>query len=86
MNQVLEQTLTGEEPVTVTLGGKEYPLAFPLHACALYQAETAKLDRARRAAHGALTSALRQELKTRRRELLRQTDPAAGRARGPGGG
>ena len=75
MNQVLEQTLTGAEPVTVNLGGKAYPLAFPLHACALYQAETVKLDRARRAAHGALTAALRQELKARRWDLLRQTDP-----------
>lgn len=74
MNAILEEALTGDEPVTVTLGGKEYPLAFPLHACALYQAETAKLDRARRAAHGPLTPAVRQALKKQRRELLRQSD------------
>lgn len=74
MNAVLEETVTGESPVEITLGGKQYPLAFPLHACALYQAETARLDRARRAERGALKPEEIAELKQQRREHLRQSD------------
>jgi hypothetical protein len=37
MNATLEQELTGGAPVTVKLGGEEYPLAFPMHAVILYK-------------------------------------------------
>jgi hypothetical protein len=37
MNSALEQELTGSEPVTVKLGGKEYPLGYPMHAVILYK-------------------------------------------------
>jgi hypothetical protein len=39
-NALLEQELTGTAPVLVTLGGKEYPLAYTLHAIILYKRET----------------------------------------------
>ena len=58
----------------VTLGGKQYALAFPLHACALYQKETAKLDRARSREKGALTAAEICTVKEQRRQVLRQAD------------
>ena len=58
----------------VTLDGKQYALAFPLHACALYQKETAKLDRARSREKGALTAAEISTLKEQRRQVLRQAD------------
>lgn len=74
MNEVLQETVTGESPVTVTLGAKDYLLAFPLHACALYQRETAKLDRARSAERGALTAEEIRDFKEQRRILLRQAD------------
>lgn len=76
MNEVLQEAVTGESAVLVTLGEKEYPLAFPLHACALYQRETAKLDRARRTERGALKPAETHALKEQRSELLRQADAA----------
>lgn len=73
MNQILQQELTGT-PVTVSLGGAEYPLAFPMYACMLYKQETAKLDRARRDSKPRLTSAEIKELKQQRRELLGLAD------------
>lgn len=81
MNEVLQETVTGESAVLINLGEKEYPLAFPLHACALYQRETAKLDRARRSENGRLTAAERQQIKEQRRELLRQADEVEGEIR-----
>lgn len=73
MNQILQQELTGT-PVTVSLGGAEYPLAFPIYACMLYKQETAKLDRARRDSKPRLTPVEIKELKQQRRELLQLAD------------
>jgi hypothetical protein len=46
MNAVLATELTGP-PITVQLGGQEYPLAYPMFAVILYRQETARLNRAR---------------------------------------
>src|SRR5579863_4978197 len=40
MNEALKQELTGRAPVFVSLGGKQYPLAFPIHAVILYRQST----------------------------------------------
>jgi hypothetical protein len=46
-NEVLQQELIGRPPVLVSLGGEDYPLAFPIYAVILYKQETAKLNRSR---------------------------------------
>lgn len=74
MNSVLEQEIIGSEPVTVTLADTEYPLAFPMFACALYKRETAKLDRARRDSMPHLSKDELRELRGNRRQILRQAD------------
>jgi hypothetical protein len=45
-DDVLEQAITGE-PVMVTLKGKSYPIAFNMAIVALYQSETARIERGR---------------------------------------
>jgi hypothetical protein len=40
MNDVLKQELIGRAPVFVSLGGQDYPLAFPIHAVILYKRST----------------------------------------------
>ena len=52
MNAHLQQALTGA-PVASNVGGKEYPLAFPIEGvmALLYQEETATLDRSRTKGH-----------------------------------
>lgn len=40
MNEALQQELTGRPPVLVSLGGQDYPLAFPIHAVILYKRAT----------------------------------------------
>lgn len=37
MNEALKQELTGRAPVLASLGGKEYALAFPIHAVIQYK-------------------------------------------------
>jgi hypothetical protein len=76
MNPALESALAGE-PVTVTLEGKEYPLAYPMRAVILYKQETAKLDRARAEASGRakLTRDEKRELQQRRTAILKTAPP-----------
>jgi hypothetical protein len=77
MNPALQTAVIGE-PVTVTLGGVAYPLAYPVQAVILYQAETARIDRTRRKAKLAeggkrLTREEIKELRAKRKELLRES-------------
>jgi hypothetical protein len=37
MNEALKQELTGRPPVLVSLGGRDYPLEFSIHAVILYK-------------------------------------------------
>lgn len=79
MNPVLEEALVGA-PAMVKLGGKEYPLAFRVHAIILYQRETALLDRQRaeeRRKHGVarLQPSEIRELAERRRKVLAEAEP-----------
>jgi hypothetical protein len=73
MNSHLQQALTGA-PVMVTLGGKEYPLAFPMEGVILYQEETAKLDRARAKGGDRLTRELKKALRAERLEILQEAE------------
>ena len=73
MNAHLQQALTGA-PVTVNLGGKEYPLAFPMEGVILYQEETAKLDRARAKGRDRLTRELKKALRAERLEILQEAE------------
>jgi hypothetical protein len=77
MDPILQSALAGE-PVTVSLGGQTYPLAYPMQGVILYKSETAKLDRARKLATGApaLTREAKRELRERRRTLLAEADAA----------
>jgi hypothetical protein len=82
MNDMLQEAIAGA-PVTVTLGGESYPLAYPIQGVILYKSETAQLDRQRKLASGraALTRDEKCELRDRRRELLADADaqrPAEG--------
>lgn len=77
MNSAIEEAIVGE-PVTVTLGGSEYPIAFPVQAVILYQAATAKLDRHRReiklrAGQKRLTREETLNLRKQRRDLLAES-------------
>lgn len=75
MNPALTEAVTESElPITVTLGEKEYPLSFPLHACSLYQQATAKLDRGRREARGPMTADEIAGLREQRRLALGASD------------
>src|SRR5258708_31284423 len=71
MNSTLEQALTGPE-VRVTLGGTEYPLAYPMQAVILYQQETAALDQRRAKDRPKLTQDEKLQLAMRRRSLRKQ--------------
>ena len=73
MNAHLQQALTGA-PVTVNLGGKEYPLAFPIEGVILYQEETATLDRSRAKGRDRLTRALKDGLRAERLQLLQSAE------------
>lgn len=73
MNQHLQQALTGA-PVTVSLGGKEYPLDFPMEGVILYQEETGKLDRARAQGRDRLTREARKNLRSERLQILREAE------------
>jgi hypothetical protein len=82
MDPILQEALAGA-PVEVTLGGKTYPLAFPIQAVILYKSETARLDRERNRASGvpALTREAKREMRARRRTLAEEAEalrPAAG--------
>jgi hypothetical protein len=65
MNDVLKQELTGRPPVLVSLGGKEYPLAFSMFPIILYRQETAKLNRDRGVGRPKLTPAEIREARQR---------------------
>src|ERR1017187_5141010 len=65
-----ENALAGE-PVTVTLAGVVYPLAYPMQAVILYKQETAKIDRARAAGRPRLTPEEKLDLRKRRRDILK---------------
>ena len=75
MNKILQEAIVGA-PVSVTLGGKCYPLAYPVQAVILYQSETAAIDRRRRKESGGkrLDRAEVKELRHRRRELVREAE------------
>jgi hypothetical protein len=73
MNEMLQQAIAGE-PVTVKLGGNEYPLAYPIQGVILYKRETAKLDRERAKDRAPLTREEKQMLRERRRKLLSEAD------------
>jgi hypothetical protein len=75
MNDMLQEALTGG-PVTVMLGGRDYPLAYPIQAVILYKQQTAQLDRERKKAAGAvaLTREEKRELRDRRRAMLTEAD------------
>lgn len=72
MNPTLEQALIGP-PVTVKLGGKDYPLAYPMQAVILYQKETAALDRERNVSRWPkLEREELRDLRRQRRALARE--------------
>lgn len=81
MKTVVEQEIVGS-PVTVKLSGRDYPIAFPMFAIALYRQETARLN-ARRAKEAEesgrprLTPAELSELRSRYNRLFqsRRTKP-----------
>jgi hypothetical protein len=82
MNSDLQEALAGE-PVTVTLGGKTYPLAYPIQGIILYKKETAALDRERKKAGGraSLTREEKRELRGQINQILIEADaqrPAKG--------
>src|SRR5271163_3372403 len=77
MNQTLQEAITGA-PVTVNLGGKPYPLAYPMQAVILYKKETARLDRERTQGRPRLASGERRELLARRRKALLEAQPLRG--------
>jgi hypothetical protein len=75
INDPLIEALAGE-PVTVTLGGIDYPLRYPMQAVILYKKETAALDRERKRAliYPSLNREQKSELRERRRQLLEEAD------------
>jgi hypothetical protein len=73
MHPILQEALAGE-PVTVTLGGETYPLAYPIQGVILYKQETAKLDRSRSKDRTPLTREEKRELRNRRRKLLAEAN------------
>jgi len=73
MNETLQEAIAGE-PVTVKLGGTEYPLAYPIQGVILYKRETARLDRERAKDRPALTREEKQTLRDRRRKLLAEAN------------
>src|ERR1700676_2702662 len=73
MNANLQHAITGAA-VTVTLGGKEYPLAYPMEAVILYKRETAVLDRARNATRPKLSRAQIREMAAERRKLMAEAE------------
>jgi len=70
---ILQKEITGD-PVSITLAGESYPLAFPIFAVALYKQETAKLDRGRMEGKAKLSLEEIRELKKRRRQIIASTD------------
>jgi hypothetical protein len=68
----LEETIVGP-PVTVKLGGKEYPLAYPMQAIIIYKIETAKVDRRRTEDRPRLERELVRKMRRDRKELLRRS-------------
>lgn len=70
MDPTLENALVGE-PVTVTLAGKQYELAYPLQGVMLYKTETARVDRARAHGRPKLTHDEKRDLRGRRTAVLK---------------
>jgi hypothetical protein len=75
---VLDREILGE-PITVTLAGAAYPVAFPMFAVTLYKQETAKLNcrrakAAEEAGRARLTAIELRDLKRRYRALVDAMD------------
>jgi hypothetical protein len=71
MNDALKDAITGA-PVTVTLAGIEYQLAYPMAAVILYKKETAAIDRERTRFRPKMTRELIRNVRESRRELLEE--------------
>jgi hypothetical protein len=80
MNDMLQEAIAGE-PVTVSIGGETYPLAYPIWAVILYKRETALIDRERAKDRPRLTHEEKRSLRDRRGKLMADADvlrPARG--------